>query len=968
MLTYCLRSMGLLPQDDTDWEACVRHRRRRSAVAGIIAVTTLLAAVAQPAAAAPEPDAFEGTALTGELDRHEHEFVDNRPAAVAPSAARRKLAAGDEVRWNTLGTPASLTPAGERFPGGPVAAARAYLAAHEGLFGAPDGLELVAATPVGEGTVVLLRQRFGALPAAHDGLVSIAVKDGEILHVSSSLSPRTDPPVAAEIPAGEALGIAVADSRIPAGDLDQQRVRTVAVPMPGAAPRPAYEVVLTSADADHPLGYTTYVDAVDGSVLLRENLVLFADSDPHWKVFPATPSASGSDTRQTWCLNAGTGCSRAVADPATGNAWDVDAATGESTRTTSGNSAHAVKMWGDGSAATTATASQSREYTYPFTNQWNTSGCDPAALTSATAADADAATANLFAMHNRMHDWSYGLGFTEATWNLQKVNATAYGKGGDAELGNAQQGAATATTRNNANQYTPPDGMQPSTNMYMWQPFAGAVYPPCVDGDFDMTVIGHEYTHAISNRMVAGPDTGITSTQGGAMGESWSDLMAMEYLYESGYTPRGNTASVTGGYVTGDLATGIRNYDMANSPLNYTDYGYDRGSAVHSDGEIWSATNFDVRRAFLARYGTGTRTVQESCAAGTTPATECPGNRRWAQLVFDSFLLTATGAISMLDMRDNMLTADALRFDGADADLIWNAFALRGMGAGASSGVSDADPVASFASPYAENTEIVFKALGAAAGKPVRLYIGDYDYGALPVADTDPATALPQTVTLAPGTYKFLAIGAGFGHKRFTQTVYPGVTREIGAVLPANLASATNGATATGPGTTVARLLDDAEATAWTGTGAGRGGDVTVDLSGDAAQLVSRVQVSAFPGAGGTSASMFSAVRQFEILTCNAAAGADCASDAGYRSVYTSAANAFDTGPYRPKVPNLILKSFAVRPGLATHVKLRVLNNQCNANPLYQGERENDARSASDCQNAAPANNAVAAEFQVFSS
>ena len=56
--------------------------------------------------------------------------------------------------------------------------------------------------------------------------------------------------------------------------------------------------------------------------------------------------------------------------------------------------------------------------------------------------------------------------------------------------------------------------MTPVTNMYMWQPVAGAAYPPCVDGDFDMTVIGHEYTHAISNRMIAGPDSGISSLAG----------------------------------------------------------------------------------------------------------------------------------------------------------------------------------------------------------------------------------------------------------------------------------------------------------------------------------------------------------------------------------------------------------------------------------------------------------------------
>ncbi|GAA3338186.1 hypothetical protein GCM10020358_17340 [Amorphoplanes nipponensis] len=408
---------------------------------------------------------------------------------------------------------------------------------------------------------------------------------------------------------------------------------------------------------------------------------------------------------------------------------------------------------------------------------------------------------------------------------------------------------------------------------------------------------------------------------------------------------------------------------MSNSPLNYSNYGYDRGAAVHPDGEIWSATNFDVRRAFVARYGTGTRALQESCAAGATPAAECPGNRRWAQLVFDSFLLAASGSISMLDMRDNMITADALRFDGANADLLWNAFAARGMGAGAASGPSDTDPVPSFASPYADNVEVTFKALGEASGKPVRLYVGDHDFGTVPIADTDPATDLPATVTLAPGTYRFLAIGAGYGHKRFTQTVYPGVTATVGVVMPANLASAASGATISGDGADPGRLTDDAEGTAWTATGGAAGRQVTVDLPAESAKLVSRVQLSAFPGAGAATATMYSTVRQFEILTCNATTGADCASDAGYRVAYASPANAFDTGSFRPKVPNLLIKSFPVRPVLATHVRLRVLTNQCTGNPLYAGERENDPRSASDCASAAPAAaNVVAAEFEVFSS
>src|SRR3712207_3340909 len=148
--------------------------------------------------------------------------------------------------------------------------------------------------------------------------------------------------------------------------------------------------------------------------------------------------------------------------------------------------------------------------------------------------------------------------------------------------------------------------MQPVTNMYMWQPFAGAAYPPCVDGDFDMTVIGHEYTHAISNRMVGGPDDNLTSSSDGqarSMGESWSDLAAVEFVFEHGYSPADDeNPFAVGPYVTGSKQKGIRNYAMNRSPLNYSNVqGYDGSgrSSPHDDGEIWSAANYDIRQAMI---------------------------------------------------------------------------------------------------------------------------------------------------------------------------------------------------------------------------------------------------------------------------------------------------------------------------------------------------------------------------------
>ena len=133
-----------------------------------------------------------------------------------------------------------------------------------------------------------------------------------------------------------------------------------------------------------------------------------------------------------------------------------------------------------------------------------------------------------------MHDYSYYLGFTEANYNMQVDNLGRGGVGGDPEIGNAQAGALTGGNpsylgRDNANQITLQDGMPGITNQYLFQPIAGAFYAPCTDGGLDMSIVGHEYTHAISNRMVGGPDEGLTSEQGGAMGESWGDLVAAEY-------------------------------------------------------------------------------------------------------------------------------------------------------------------------------------------------------------------------------------------------------------------------------------------------------------------------------------------------------------------------------------------------------------------------------------------------------
>jgi extracellular elastinolytic metalloproteinase len=920
---------------------------------------------------------------------------DNRAGRVEPTGRQRALGASGQARarFNALGTPSVVTAGGGALatglPADPVAAARAYIDANRELLGltprAVGSLDVVTVAPMGDGAAVVFQQHFGNLVAGHDGILVVGVRSGSVVHVSGSLARDAAQPAPARLSSAEAARIAARDAGVDVSAV--QTVDLVAVPTPSGA-RTAYNALVIDGDAAEPVGLSTFVDARDGTILVREDIVDYATDDPEWEVFPLSPPVdySSTDTRVRWCFTPLVGCDEVVGTPASPRAWDVPTSNQrQSSQTTDGNNSFAVHNWFSNDPFSVGTELASlrpqRDYAYAWDNQWLEDQCAPTTFESPQRNDIDAARANLFAMHNRMHDWSYHLGFTEATWNMQDNNFQLAPKQGDPEQGNAQAGGVSGgppnfAARDNANQITPRDGRPPITNMYLWQPIAGAFYAPCVDGDFDMTVIGHEYTHAITNRMIAGPNDGLSSPQG--MSESWSDLLAMEYLSEHGYAPPGQQAYTIGQYVTSDPVAGIRNYNMSASPLNYSSVDYDFvGLQVHASGEVWSATNFDIRAAMIDRYGAGTPALQKSCANGATPVTSCPGNRRWAQLVFDSFLLMAQSQNSQVDARDALLAADQIRFGGADLDILWNAFARRGLGEGAASnGAGDPDPTPSFASPFATEATATFAPVDE-TGAPVadaQLFAGRYQARAVPVADTSAATPLPATVALTPGTYEFVARAPGRGLQRIGPvTVTSGQSLALGGTMPANLASAAAGATATGDGVNVAALVDDDEATNWASLGApvaGRG--VVVDLAGGS-QQVSRVQVSAMlrppnpADADSATQSRFSALRQFRVLACDAATTGDCTDPADFTPVFTSPDDAFPSIAPRPRAPELIVRSFAIPTTNATHLRFEVVTNQCTGAPDYAGEQDADPRAGTDCTTNSPqAANVRAAEFEAF--
>ena len=196
-------------------------------------------------------------------------------------------------------------------------------------------------------------------------------------------------------------------------------------------------------------------------------------------------------------------------------------------------------MFTTGSATTntvgteTATSRPDRDYVYGWTNQWFEQRCNPdTTFTSAARNDIDASRANLFAGHNRMHDWSYHLGFTEETFNLQKDNFGLGGLGNDHEQGNAQAGGvsggpARASRRGTTPTRSPRRAGADHEHVSVASRSPGPSMPLASTATSTCPVIGHEHACDL-NRMVAGPNTGLSGSHGGAMGESWSDLAAVE--------------------------------------------------------------------------------------------------------------------------------------------------------------------------------------------------------------------------------------------------------------------------------------------------------------------------------------------------------------------------------------------------------------------------------------------------------
>lgn len=971
-----------------------------------LATAALVVSVHQPAARADGASTTRpGTLLNSSgVPAADSLTTDHREGRLGPTDVQRarvtQLAA--TARWTKFGTVATLAPTTPDKPlaqglvGHPAAVARSFVDANRVLFRqnaqSVDQLEVVTNAPLpgtaAPASVVVLRERFGGIPAGAGGLITVGVAGNRVEYASSSAYGAAASPAKPTLTAitawraaarslGRQLpGNAVRPLQTPtdptqwatftvAGLAQVQQVRLTAVGVPGQGVRPAYETNVVDVQNGTALAATSFVDAVTGAILVRANRV-----DALTGRTQAPPS--GCDATLT-------GCGVRLTSAPANAVWSMLAGGPQGDNGlgglggSQGENAITTEAW---SSPLSAVGASSPPYGSPsptmeFADVWRKSGCDVANLMPG-GNDIDAAVKEVFARHNALHNWTYDLGFTERTANLQRASATS----GDPEVGYVQSGALTGgyptyLGRNNANQATLQDGIPGITNLYLFQPVAAQWYGPCVDGAFDPTVVAHEYAHAVTERLVAGPDLGLSAPNAQGLGESWSDLIAAEYLLAHGETGRGEArATAIGGYVAGNPKRGIRNYPVGSSPLNFGNLGYDlAGPDAAADGEIWTAANWDVRAALIAKYDSAFPVadagLQQACADGERPTAQCPGNRRWLQLVFDSLLLLQPDS-GMPTARDALLAADRLRFGGANQTEIWAAFARRGLGAAATmTPLGAARP--DFTAPQGAEGTLLVTAVEAASGRPLAaaIRIGRYQAGTSPVTVTDARAGVPRHLHFVPGTYDITWSAQGYGMGRARTTIVAGRTSWLTLHLSRNVASATNGARASAEESSAARLIDDSEATAWSvdsRTPDAIGAAATVDLAGTAPQVVRSVRVSALPrSVAGTSSadggSRFASLRSFAL---------EASTGAGWRRVYTSPADAFPAGRPRPVTPDLVFREFDIPDTSATQLRLVVLSTQCTGAPAYISEQDTDPLSTSDCRASAAVQNATVAELMAY--
>jgi hypothetical protein len=527
--------------------------------------------------------------------------------------------------------------------------------------------------------------------------------------------------------------------------------------------------------------YDAVVDATSGAILLRQNLTKFASNAT---IYPNYPGAEGDSHP----AKAAAGTPQVVDLTARGYLPLVPAQL-------SGKNVHAFSDVNDDNVANPGPdeivpPSSGTNFQYPLTPF----GPDPAATNSCTSRGINATctwspyadpaswrinrkqnATQAFYLANVWHDWLERptINFDEASGNFE-----VGGPGGDDPvILEADDGAATGGDGgpdvdhiNNANMSTPVDGDSPRTQMYLFKfdDDPGAFFRfRNVNGGDDPGTVYHEYTHGLSNRLVTNADgSGALSTpHSGAMGEAWSDWYALDFLHRADSATGRPEYELDDPNVVGEVDIGVYSdadftatrfspYDcppgviapncpggIATGPGGFTlgDFGKVAGAPeVHSDGEIWVQTLWDLRERLVEGFG------DEQDGADI------------AEILVTDAMRVAPPEPSFLDMRNAILAVAQNELNDVGVAAVWEVFAGRGMGFFASVvDGSDVHPVEDFNTPPDPDTPtgtITGRVTSADSGLPLAgAKIGIAGLSTELKAGTSPASLV--TTSAADGTY-----------------------------------------------------------------------------------------------------------------------------------------------------------------------------------------------------------------------
>jgi extracellular elastinolytic metalloproteinase len=277
------------------------------------------------------------------------------------------------------------------------------------------------------------------------------------------------------------------------------------------------------------------------------------------------------------------------------------------------------------------------------------------------------------------------------------------------------------------------------------------------DGDFDNGVISHEYGHGWSTRLTGGPANADCLNNAEQGGEGWSDYLGLMLTTNwAALTPSVASANISrtiGTYVGNQIPTGsgLRpfpySYNMAtvNPTVTYSQVANATNfSLPHGIGSIWATMLWDMTWEIILQDNTIIPDISNT--------TTLLGNVAALKLVNEGLRLQQCSP-SFVQARDAILAADALLFAGKYRCSIWKAFARRGLGVNASTGVSGDDRIVTqdFSQPSGTSIQTTVSPISALEGTTVT-YTLNTKCGCTAVSNGTISSVLPASMTYVSGS------------------------------------------------------------------------------------------------------------------------------------------------------------------------------------------------------------------------